>query len=176
MRKTLTALLVATFALGACGTIRDSRANPFNWFGPARPAAPPVREATPATNPLIPESNSLFSNVLPRAEEDYMGRPFDQVTDLTIEPVPGGAIVRVTGRAARQGVYAVQLTPTNEDEEPVEGVLTYRLEGVEPDFNTRIGTQPTREVIAARKLTDQQLAGVTAIRVEGQRNAVVARR
>ena len=58
---------------------------------------------------------------------------------------------------------------------PVDGVLTYRLEGVRPNKQTTVGTKPTREVIAARRLTDQQLRGVRQIRVEGQLNAQVAR-
>ncbi|MAM25802.1 MAG: hypothetical protein CML55_10595 [Rhodobacteraceae bacterium] len=176
MRKTLTTLLVATFALSGCSTVRDSRANPFNWFGSARTAPPPVREASPQTNPLIPKESGLFSSGRAKPEEEYLGRPFDQVADLVIEPVPGGAIIRATGVAARQGVYQVQLTPVNEGEEPVDGVLSYRLEGIPPDFNTRVGAHPSREVVAARKVTDQTLAGVTAIRVEGQRNAILARR
>jgi len=84
--------------------------------------------------------------------------------------------VRATGRADRQGIYEVQLTPANEDELPVDGVLTYRLEGVEPSEATAIGTPPTREVTAGRKLTNQTLAGVTTIRVEGLRNAMTSRR
>ena len=41
---------------------------------------------------------------------------------------------------------------------------------------TAIGTPPTREVTAGRKLTNQTLAGVTTIRVEGLRNAMTSRR
>lgn len=173
MRKTFSALLVSTLVLAGCATVRDSRINPFNWFGAAR--SEPLTQREVNTNPLIPSSSGLFASARARATA-YTGRPFDQVTDLTIEQVPGGAIIRVTGLAARQGIYNVQLTPANEEEAPVDGVLTYRLEGVEPDRNTAIGAQPTREVTAARKLTSQTLAGVRSIRVEGQRNALVSRR
>ncbi|KIN61212.1 putative lipoprotein [Sulfitobacter noctilucae] len=172
MRKTLPLLLAATLAVGACATVRDSRVNPFNWFGQSRSV--PVTQAAP-TNPLIPQGGGLFANR--RAEEAvYIGRPFEQVTDLTIERIPGGAIIRATGLAARQGIYEVQLTPNNEAEEPEDGVLIYRLEGVRPSGPTAVGTVPTREVIAARRVTDQQLRGVSRIRVEGQLNAQVARR
>ena len=81
-----------------------------------------------------------------------------------------------TGRAARQGIYAVQLTPVTEDETPVDGVLSYRLEGVRRNQPTPVGTAPSREVTAARQITDQDLVGVRAIRVEGLQNARVARR
>ena len=171
MRKTIPLLLVASLLLSACATIRDSRVNPFNWFGQSRSERV---ERPESTNPLIPRRGGLFSR--DNREEVYNGRPFEQVTDLTVERVPGGAILRATGLAARQGYYAVQLTPENEAEEPVDGVLTYRLEGVRPNKQTTVGTKPTREVIAARRLTDQQLRGVRQIRVEGQLNAQVARR
>ncbi len=174
MRKSISILLISTLTLTACGTVRDSRINPFNWFGQSRSEA---ISTTKNTNPLIPEKRgvSLFSG-LREQEAEYIGRPFEQVTDLTIERVPGGAIIRATGLAARQGYYSVQLTPANDDELPVDGVLTYRLEGVRPDKNTNVGTVPTREVIAARRLTDQELNGVRSIRVEGQLNALVSRR
>lgn len=172
MRRTLSLLLATTLVVSACATVRDSRVNPFNWFGQSQ-SVPVQRETN--TNPLIPKSGGLFSNS--RQDKDvYIGRPFEQVTNLTIERVPGGAIIRATGLAARQGIYAVQLTPENEAEEPVDGVLTYRLEGIRPPRNTAVGTVPTREVIAARRLSDQQLAGVQRIRVEGQLNAQVSRR
>lgn len=173
MRITLSILLISTLTLTACGSVRDSRINPFNWFGQSRSVSVQAEN----TNPLIPEKRGigLFSG-LREQDANYVGIPFEQVKDLTIERVPGGAIIRATGLAARQGYYAVQLTPANEDELPVEGVLTYRLEGVRPNKNTNVGTVPTREVIAARRITDQDLRGVRSIRVEGQLNALVSRR
>ena len=170
MRISLTVLLVASMGLGACGIVRDSALNPTNWFGRSTPET--VEEAS--TNPLIPADGGLFA--ARRAKNAlYIGEPFDEIVDLTVERVPGGAIIRATGRAARQGTYAVQLTPANEDEAPVNGVLTFRLEGIAPT-NTASGTPPTREVTAARKLTGQELRGVRSIRVEGLRNARIARR
>ena len=172
MRKTLPLILSATLVLGACASVRESSVNPLNWFGQSR--SEPVATVE-NTNPLIPKKGGLFSNKR-KADAIYNGRPFEQVTNLVIERIPGGAIVRATGLAARQGIYSVRLTPANEDETPVDGVLTYRLEGIRPTAQTAIGSKPTREVIAARPLTDQQLAGVRRIRVEGQLNAQVARR
>lgn len=173
MRKTLILLLATALTLSACGTIRDSRVNPFNWFGPSRSV--PVAAQRENANPLIPRRNGFFSRGRAR-ETVYVGRPFEQITDVTVEPVPGGAIVRATGLAARQGIYDVRLTPVTADETAENGVLAYRLEGVRPRRNTPVGAVPTREVIAARRLTDQQLFGVREIRVEGQLNAQVSRR
>jgi len=172
MHKTLSLLLVTSFGLSACG-FGESRINPVNWFGKSRSA--PVAAAPEQTNPLIPTRTSVFSA---RREENktYVGQPFDQIANLTVERVPGGALIRATGLAARQGYYAVQLTPANEEEEALDGVLTYRLEGVRPNSATPVGTTPTREVVAARKLTNQQLAGVRRIRVEGVQNALEVRR
>lgn len=173
MRKTLPALLVLSMTLGACATVRDSRVNPLNWFG--RSQAAPVETTAENTNPLIPQAGGLFGN-RNKQPDDYIGKPFEEVTDLTVERVAGGAIIRATGLAARQGIYAVQLTPANEDEVAVDGVLSYRLEGVRPDFATPVGTKPTRQVTAGRKVTDQTLRGVRTIRVEGSLNARTARR
>ena len=172
MRKTVSLLLVASMGLAGCG-FGGSSLNPVNWFG--RSQSVPIGQSTEVVNPLIPKRSGLFARERAR-DKIYQGKPFQQITSLVVERVPGGAIIRATGLAARQGIYDVQLTPANEDEEPVKGVLTYRLEGLRPARNTAQGTKPTREVVAARKLTDQQLRSVRTIRVEGQLNALVARR
>ena len=39
MRLTLSALLISSMALGGCAAVRDSRVNPFNWFGGSRSEA-----------------------------------------------------------------------------------------------------------------------------------------
>ncbi|MEQ6248164.1 hypothetical protein ABMC89_04670 [Sulfitobacter sp. HNIBRBA3233] len=173
MRSILPAFLVASLTLGACGVVRDSALNPGNWFGRSTPA--PVSAETEPVNPLIPTRSGLFGS-RPDNKEIYLGEPFYEIVDLTIERVAGGAIIRATGRAERQGIFAVQLTPVTEDETPVDGTLSYRLEGVERTQPTPVGAPATREVTAARRITDQQLAGVRAIRVEGAQNARVARR
>jgi len=173
MRKTFSALLLSTLVLTGCATVRDSRVNPFNWFGKAR--SEPIAQSSAQANPLIPQTSSIFSRKR-NSEAVYNGRPVDQITDLTIERVPGGILLRATGLAARQGLYDVQLVPQNKDELPVDGILTYRFEGLEPASQTPIGAAATREVIVARTLTDQQLAEVHTIRIEGQRNALTSSR
>lgn len=174
MRISLTILLAASVSLGACGVVRNSALNPTNWFDRSTSEAIKVVDEEPV-NLLIPQKSGLFAKKSSE-EANYDGKPFDEIVDLTIERIAGGAIIRATGRADRQGIYSVRLTPVVEDETPVNGVLTYRLEGVKPDANTAVGASATREVTAARKLTDQDLRGVRTIRVEGVRNAQVARR
>ena len=88
------------------------------------------------------------------SEVVHLKKPIDQVTNLVIEHVPDGAVIRASGLTAVQGVYLVQLTPTTEDETPINGVLAYRLEGVRPECNEGVGSTHTRTVAAARALTD----------------------
>ncbi|MEX0311218.1 MAG: hypothetical protein AB3N17_13350 [Tateyamaria sp.] len=171
MRLILPALLVATMSLSACSAVRDSRANPFNWFGGGR-SEPVQPDPRAATNPLIPEVTRapLFSGSRNR-EVAYVGTPIDQVTGLVIERVPGGAIVRATGIAGQDNVSDIRLVTDSIDNEPVDGVLTYRLSGIHPGQATRALNQRVRTVTAATYLSDRELADIRVIRVEGLRNA-----
>ncbi|WP_298835687.1 hypothetical protein [uncultured Roseobacter sp.] len=169
MRTSVTALLVSTLVLTGCST----NLNPLNWFGRSSSEAPaPVAEND---NPLIPQRTGLFARQR-NAEVVYPGSPVETISDLIVERVPGGAIIRATGIASVQGVYDVRLTPANEDEKAEDGVLSYRLEGIRRNDVARTGGPATREVTAARKVTDQTLSGVRSIRVEGVTNAQVTRR
>lgn len=176
MRLLTTTILVTTLTVSACGVIRDSRVNPFNWFG--RSQSEDIRpDPRAATNPLIPvnERGGLFSSVREETEA-YFGQPVDQITDLVIERVPGGAIVRASGISDFDGPYGVRLTPTSEDGEAVDGVMTYRLEAERPRRTGRVTSQRVRTVTAAARLSDQELAQISTIRVEGARNAQSTRR
>jgi len=169
MRKTIGFLLVSSLLVISCGRVADSRLNPFTWFGRAERVEAPTEEI----NPLIPQSReSIFER---RGEEEYAGTPVLSVNDLVIERVSGGAIIRVLGTAQTQGAFEARLTPENEDETPVEGVLTYRLEAIQPE-GFRQGPARSREINIARFRTDQNLAGVRTIRVVGQSNALQVRR
>ncbi|WP_137700322.1 hypothetical protein [Marimonas lutisalis] len=167
MRKSFTLLLVATLTLTACGSIRDSRLNPFNWFGGSRAEAVPEGEA----NPLIPKrGGGLFAR---RPAAPYAGIPVDTIETLAIERVTGGAIVRVTGVSARQGAYEVRLVEDEDDGD--EATLTYTLRALYP-ARSRVGAKTSREVTAARHLTTEDLEGIRNIRVRGVRNARVSSR
>jgi hypothetical protein len=170
MRKPVVAALVLTMTLSACGAVRDSRLNPFNWFGGSREVAGDVQTAdgTAQANPLIPQRRGAFR----RPDAVYMGQPLDQVTELRIERVADGAIVRVQGIAQRADAYDIRLVP-----QPTEraGELHYQLQGEFPEL-TRSTIRLQRPVTVAIHLTDQELEGVRRIRVSALRNARESRR
>jgi hypothetical protein len=168
MRITPAAFLISALFVAGC----SSNANPMNWFGRDGPE-PEVLEPIDAANPLIPESSGLFRSD-PTERLQYQGSTIDAISDLTIERVPGGIIIRATGRSATQGPFNARLTPLNKDELPQDGVLGYQLQA---QYKQIIGGAPeTRDVTVARRLTDQQLEGTRTIRVEGLQNALERRR
>lgn len=168
MRISATAYLIAALFLAGCGT----NANPVNWFGREGPDES-VLEPIEADNPLIPETSGIFRSD-PRESNQYPGTTIDAISDLTIERVPGGILIRATGRSATSGVFNARLTPQNEDELPVDGVLTYLLQA---QYKQIIGGAPEiREVTVARKLTNQEVQDARVIRVEGLQNALERRR
>lgn len=164
MRNLVLCLAIAAMGLSAC----NSRYNPVNWFGSSEEV--PEGEAA-ATNPLIPPKSGFVS----RPEDIYPGIPVARVTELKVERVADGAIIRATGVAHVQGAFGVKLMPQNEGK-PVKGVMTYDLMAIHPADAPRGGADQTRQVVVAHALTDQQLAGVRTIRVVGMENARQARR
>jgi hypothetical protein len=168
MVRSVAGLVVAALVLGGCAGVRDSRLNPFNWFGRAEPA--PVVASETGVNPLIPRRRaSIFRDDEP---EVYAGAPVQRITDLAVERRPGGAIVRATGVAARLGPWEVRMVPT-ETAGPA-GELTFTLRA----YLQRLpfGTEAARTLTAAVFLSDQDLAGVSSIRVLGAENALAVRR
>ncbi|GGA97143.1 hypothetical protein [Allosediminivita pacifica] len=171
MARGLAVLVVSALVLSGCATVRDSRVNPFNWFGGGSGGGRVVQSADAAANPLIPQRrNSVLRNDAP---EVYPGRPVGQIAELSFEPRPGGAILRVTGVADTPNVFDVRLTRAEAAEEP--GTVTFTLEAVQAQGPAG-ATVAARSVTAAAWLADQELAGVSEIRVQGARNVQVARR
>jgi len=145
-------MLVLVLALASCGTIRDSRINPFNWFGRDRAVAVVTPDATPRTAPLAP-----------------------QVLSLRVDRLPGGAIVTAVALPPTQGFWDAELVALN-DGRPERGVLRYEFRLKPPPSPQRVSTQVSREVVVATSLTDQQLAGVGTIEVIGATNRRSVRR
>ena len=175
MRKTLTTVLIASFLLAGCGAIRDSRLNPFNWFGRSQEVAVDTGQTT-ETNPLIPRRTGLFSRSRQEYENRDLTTPIATVSELWVERVPGGAIIRAKGLDATQGAFNVLLVPELDDEVAVDGVLTYTLERQLPLEPRPVGPTQTREVVVARRVTDQTLQGVRTIKVVAAQNARQVRR
>lgn len=154
MRIALFAAMAALMILAACGKIRESRFNPFNG------SRAEVATLQPKGGYVVtPEYRQLV----------------DQVLTLAVEPMPGGGIVRATGLPATQGYWQADLVPEN-DGEPVDGVLTLRFVVFPPPQPAPASTQPSREITVGYFLTDQQLAKISRIIVQGQTTALSVRR
>lgn len=134
----------------------------MNWFGRSEV----VTNGT--DNPLIPKRRGIAA----RDVKPYAGTPVAVIRELVVERVPGGAIIRADGIAARNGAFDVRLTAV---ETADAGVLAYSLDAVVP-ARSSVGTEYVRTVTAAINVTDQDLDGIKTIRVSGVQNAMTARR
>lgn len=162
MKRPILAAMAAVMLVASCGAIRDSRFNPFNWFGRSE-----AQERT-----LAPEGGY---------ETGRERRPLvDQVVAMRIDPTPGGAILTAIGLAPRQGYWEAELVPVAEagSNRPVavNGALVFDFRIVPPIGQTRVSTPQSREVSVALFLSDQTLAGVNRITVRGQRTQRTSRR
>lgn len=167
MRKQVLALVLIGTTVSACGAVRESRFNPFNWFGGS--TSVPVQASESEVNPLIPRRNPILS---PR-EQAYGGTPVQNVTDLHIRRVQGGAVIEVTGVMRSAGSFDVRLT--REDSERSD-TLVYTMRALQPRATSGVGSAYSRTVTAATRLTDQQLAGIRVIQVRALENVRSSRR
>ncbi len=173
MRTLLSALLITTLVLPGCGSVRDSRLNPKNWFGKSQVVEV---DENAEVNPLIPRKKGLASRKNGPAPK---GALIEQVSALTIERVPGGAVIRAQGIAAHMGGYDLRLVPLN-DGKPEKGMLSYEMRLFYPVIDHRrsriTGTARARTLNVAHHLTDQDLDGVRSIRVIGDQNSRSSKR
>lgn len=155
MQKPALAALAMVLVLGACGGSGWSRLNPMNWF------------SNDTVETLAP-ANGWDTSTDRRALVPV-------VRDMEVLRVPEGAILRATGVTATQGWWDVELRPIN-DGDPVDGALIYEFVLAAPRGATGTGTEQSRTVSAAVKLTNYDLAGVRRIVVRGAQNAQSVRR
>ena len=173
MIKPVTCAVVVVALVSGCSGFRDSRANPVNWFGGGRTGPAPVAQDPSAANPLIPaERPGLFGRADDLAAID-LSTPITQITELRAERIPGGVIVRASGVDPVQGAYNVFLRRVQDSP---SGVLAFSLQRELPSRPQAGGSDFSRTVTAAIRLTDQDLEGIRQIRVEGQQNALTTRR
>ncbi len=195
MRHNLLILLMTSLVLMSCGTVRESRFNPINWFGSSTSSTNETGTVVAAdgevveVNPLIGErKQSQIKNVTNRStsvadrasllaaddEEPYLGTMVDQVTSLEIQKTTTGAIVTVSGVTTRQGAYDVRLVALNNGA-IVDGVLTYELRALQP-IQTAQGPERTRRIQAAAPISVQELELVRTVQVVARRNTRTSRR
>ena len=157
MRTPLLAVLSVALLVGACGSVRDSRLNPFNWFGRSE-------EQQVATGAAA-------------AVEPGDPRPLvEQVLEMRVEPIPAGAIVHAVGLPPRQGYWKADLVAENDGKPDDQGVLLLSFRAYQPLEATPQGTQPSREITAGLFLSNQDLATVRTIIVRGAQNQRTSRR
>ncbi len=156
MYRPLLAGMALVLALGGCASIRDSRVNPFNWFGQSSEVAT-----------LTPDGGwtTQLDNRALAAE----------ISDMAVERYPGGAIIRAAGIMPTQGWWDAELVAQNEGR-PLDGVLTYEFRVAAPRTQTRVSTPQSRTVSAGLRITDRRLDGVRTIVVRGAQNARSVRR
>ncbi|WP_420394904.1 hypothetical protein [Nioella sp.] len=139
----LMALLVVVLGLTGCA----SRLNPMNWFGRDREERVQISETVAA--PV--DDRQLVTEVI----------------SLSVDPLPGGAIVRAMGLPPRQGYWEADLVEVGRE----DGEIVFEFRVYRPvDANTRVGTQRSREILAGTSLTTQDLAGIRQIVVVAQQN------
>ncbi|SPH18115.1 hypothetical protein DEA8626_01645 [Defluviimonas aquaemixtae] len=155
MKSSVTILLVVALTLGGCGRLRESRLNPFNWFGRST-----EQTATQTVAPAVPDDGRIL---------------VAQVTDMEVARQPGGAIIRATGLPPTQGFWDAALVAENSGF-PVDGVMTYRFVVAEPIPPARVSTPQSREVSAAAYISNIKLEGVRQIVVLGSQNSRSSRR
>ncbi|SLN10162.1 hypothetical protein [Ruegeria meonggei] len=173
MLKPLSILMVTALTLSACTSWRESRVNPSNWFGPSTPS---VAETSPDdANALVPQEKE-GSGLFARPDPEDTSVAIAKIDELRLDPTPGGAIVYVSGTAARQGAYNAQLVRVNSEENQKNGVLEYTFKVNYPNYATNQGTERSRMVSDAANVSQQDLQGIRLVRVVGQQNTLESRR
>ena len=154
-RRAVILTTAMALVLSGCG-LGQSRLNPFNWFRSG------------------PEVETLEAVPL---EDTRERRPLvAQITQLVIERTPGGAIIRATGLPPEQGWYDAELVNVDRDGQPIDGILYYGFHAQPPLERTRVSTVQSRELTAAKFVSNVTLASVREIRVTGSVNSRSARR
>ena len=154
MTSRLILAFCCTLILAGCGGFRESRLNPFNWFGRSR-----VVETQAVETTVAPDGRQLVADV----------------TLMQVDALPGGAIIRAGGRAPTQGYWDAELVlREGPDADPANPVYDFRI--FPPATPGVVSTPQSREVTVALYLSDVQLARITGITVQGANNARAVQR
>jgi len=148
-------IITFTLIIGLAGC--STGWNPMNWFKSSRVE----------TIALIPEGGF---------PEDFDGRGIvTSVASMEVLRAAGGAIIKATGLPPHQGYWDAELVPEN-DEYPVNGVLTYVFRISEPRNPAGSANAYARQVHVAHFISEVRLQDVRQIRVLGDENSRIARR
>ncbi|MCU0903673.1 MAG: hypothetical protein MUE83_07335 [Tabrizicola sp.] len=137
--------------LAGCAGLRESKLNPRNWFRKSEP-----RETI----------------VLPKEEADARGL-VETVLSMSVEPIPGGAIVRARGQTPTQGYWQAELVPQPLTE---DGSLVYEFRIFPPPGKADVNTPQSRQVDVAIYISNVKLENLREIVVQGATNARSSRR
>ncbi|WP_282096529.1 hypothetical protein [Epibacterium ulvae] len=172
MKTTLAVLLTGTLIVAGCGSLRESRLNPGNWFGNSTET--PVASTKPKEeiNPLLPVQKRDEGIFAKRPEEDR-STLINTISALRVEPTSTGAIVSVEGLSNRQGAYDIELRPVKDA--PAD-VLEFELRADHPTTDAQASTSQNPPIRAALSLSTQDLNGIKLIRVVGAENVRETRR
>lgn len=154
MTRPLIAALILAMTVSGCGRVRESRINPFNWFGGS--TAESIEAAPQQVKPSDPRA--LIT----------------QIAAMRVDRTPGGAIIHAIGVPPHQGYWETDLVRADVQAEP--GVLVFDFRAWQPISRTATGTPFSREVTATRFLSDQDLQGVSRIVVRGTQNQHITNR
>ncbi len=134
--------LTLCLSLAACG---ESRLNPMNWFGGEREERITVTEVEIPTDP----------------------RPLvAEVTELAIERTTSGAILTATALTEATGYWQPGLVRTGRE----DGTVTYEFRAFPPEGGAVAGPEPTRQIVAAVALSNDDLEGLRTITVVSRTN------
>ena len=151
MKLPIIAVLMLSLMLAGCARIAASRFNPLNWFGAARPTVVTTLYVPPTeTRPLVA-----------------------QVTELKVEPYPGGALVRATGLPATLGYWQAELVAQPVDD---QGRLVFEFRLYAPLDAGGFATPFARQITVAASVSAITLQGVRSVVVQGAGNALTVGR
>ena len=145
--------LVACVTLAGCGGIGSSAINPLNWFGGQEEQAG-----------VLPENVEVVRDRRPVIAE---------ITRLSLETVPGGAIVSARGLVPTPGWFAADLVLDPSRSGP--GIAAFAFRAAPPQA-TSGGSGSARIITAGTYLSDGDLVGIREIRVYSASNIRATRR
>ena len=155
MKTPALVLLCAALTLAGCGTIRESRINPMNWFG----------ESRQSERPDLGRTSSVIDN-----------RPMvPEVSTLVIERTSSGAIIRAEAVMPTAGWWDPELLTENFGR-PVDGVLTLRFVAAAPREPVAAANAAARTITAVHAINQADLDTIAEIVVTGEGNARRIRR